>query len=117
MPTRYPYNVVVVARTILGWVLVAMAGMQLRDSLDTNVQGLQLLSDDALRHVLPGFFKLPTIQKAINSPHVTQNIVSLQVYNVCCYSALVDDTNTARKDNRLSFMNSVNFQNPPQQIC
>ena len=106
-----------VGRTILGWVLVATAGMQLRDSMDTNVQGLQLLWDVALSHALPGIFKLPTIQKAIISPHVTQNSVSLQVYNVCCHYALVDDTNTPHKNNRLSFMNSVNLQNPPQHIC
>jgi hypothetical protein len=36
--------------TVLGWVLVATAGTQLRDSLDTNVQGLELLPNDALRH-------------------------------------------------------------------
>jgi len=91
--------------------------MQLRDFLATNVQALQLLSDDAVRHVLPGFFKLPTIQKAIKCPHVTQKSVLLHVYNACCHSALVDDTNSPHKDNRLSFMNSVNLQKRPQQIC
>jgi len=35
---------------VLGWVLVAKAGTQLRDSLDMNVEGLELLPDDALRH-------------------------------------------------------------------
>jgi hypothetical protein len=30
--------------------MVAAVGTQLRDSLDTNVQGFQLLPDDALRH-------------------------------------------------------------------
>jgi len=53
---HYRYNEVGVVRTILGWVLLATAGMQLRDSLETNVQGLQLFPDDALRHALPGFF-------------------------------------------------------------
>ena len=116
MPTRYPYNVVLVGRTILSWVLPATAGIELRDSLDTNFHGLRLLSDDALRHALPGFFKLPTIQKAIKCPLVTQNSVSLQVYNVSCHSTLVDDTNTQHKNNSLFFMNTVNLQNPPQQI-
>ena len=109
MPTRYPYNVVLIWRTILGWVLPATAGIQLRDSLDTNVQELRLLSDDTLRHVLPGFFKLPTIQKAIKCSRVTQESVSLHVYNACCHSPLVDDTNTPQKDNRLYFMKSVNL--------
>ena len=36
-------------RAVLGWVLVATAGTQLRDSLNTNDQGLELLPDDALR--------------------------------------------------------------------
>jgi hypothetical protein len=31
-------------------VLIASAGAKLGDSLDTNVQSLQLLPDDALRH-------------------------------------------------------------------
>jgi len=35
---------------VLGGVLVATAGTQLRDSLDMNAQGLELLPDDALRH-------------------------------------------------------------------
>jgi hypothetical protein len=35
---------------ILGWVLVATARTQLCDSLDTNVQGLELLPGDALSH-------------------------------------------------------------------
>jgi hypothetical protein len=37
-------------RAVFGWVLIAAAGSQLHDSLDTNVQGCQLLPDDALRH-------------------------------------------------------------------
>ena len=37
-------------RAVLGGVLVASAGTQLRYSLDTNILGFQLLSDDALRH-------------------------------------------------------------------
>ena len=37
-------------RAVFCWVLVATAGMQLRDSLDTNGQGLQLLADDAVTH-------------------------------------------------------------------
>jgi len=37
-------------RAVLGEVLVATAGTHLCNSLDTNVQGLQLLPDDALRH-------------------------------------------------------------------
>ena len=37
--------------TVIGWVLVARAGTQLRDSLDTNVQGVQLIPDDTLMHV------------------------------------------------------------------
>ena len=37
-------------RLVLGWVLVATAGTQLHDCLDMNVQGLQLLPDDALGH-------------------------------------------------------------------
>jgi hypothetical protein len=36
-------------RAVLAWVLVAAAGSQLHDSLDTNVQGFHL-PDDALRH-------------------------------------------------------------------
>jgi hypothetical protein len=35
---------------VLRLVLVAMAGKQLRDSLDTNVQGFEILTDDAFRH-------------------------------------------------------------------
>jgi hypothetical protein len=35
----------------LGRFLIAAAGAELRDSLETNVQGFQLLSDDALRHL------------------------------------------------------------------
>jgi hypothetical protein len=37
-------------RAVLGGVLVATAGSQLRYSMDTNVQGFDLLPDDALRH-------------------------------------------------------------------
>jgi hypothetical protein len=39
--------------TVLGRVLIAAAGAELCDSLDTNVQGFQLLSNDAVRHPLP----------------------------------------------------------------
>ena len=49
-PLRHRYNEVGVERALLGWVVVATAGTQLRDSLDTNVQGLELLLDDAVRH-------------------------------------------------------------------
>jgi hypothetical protein len=35
---------------VFGWVLVAVAGSQLHDSLDTNFQGFQLLPPDAIRH-------------------------------------------------------------------
>ena len=37
-------------RAFIGWVLVATAATQLCYSLDMNVQGLQLLPDDALSH-------------------------------------------------------------------
>ena len=37
-------------RAVLGWVLVATAGTQLCDTVDTNVQRFQLLPDDALCH-------------------------------------------------------------------
>jgi len=37
-------------RAVLIGVLVTMAGTQLRDPLDMNAQGLELLPDDALRH-------------------------------------------------------------------
>jgi hypothetical protein len=37
-------------RAVFGWVVVAAAGSQLHDSLDTNVQGFQLLTNDAFRH-------------------------------------------------------------------
>jgi hypothetical protein len=43
-------------RTVLRCVLVATAGTQLRDSLDTNVQGLELLPVDAIRHAPAQFF-------------------------------------------------------------
>jgi hypothetical protein len=38
--------------TVLFRVLITAAGAKLGDSLDTNVQGLQLLPDDALSHSL-----------------------------------------------------------------
>ena len=44
------YNKVVGGRTVLGRILVAAPGTELQDSLDTNVQKIQLLPDDALRH-------------------------------------------------------------------
>ena len=47
---RDGYNEVGVERTVLGWVLVATGGTQFHDCLDMNVQGLQLLPDDTLRH-------------------------------------------------------------------
>jgi len=37
-------------RAVLRGVLVATARTQVRDSLDTNVQRLELLSDDDLKH-------------------------------------------------------------------
>jgi len=46
-------------RALLGGILVATAGSQLCDSLDSNVQGFKLISDDVLTHtptqVLPHF--------------------------------------------------------------
>jgi hypothetical protein len=39
-------------RAVFGGFLVTAPGSQLHDSLDTNVQGIQLLPDDALRHSL-----------------------------------------------------------------
>jgi hypothetical protein len=42
-----------VGGTVHSKVLIAAAGAKLRDSLDTNVQGFQLLSGDALRHSFP----------------------------------------------------------------
>jgi len=39
-----------VERAVFVWVLVATAGTQLCNSLDTNVQGILLVPDDALRH-------------------------------------------------------------------
>jgi len=44
------HNEVEGGRTVLGRILVAASGSELHDSLDTNVQGLQLLPDGALRH-------------------------------------------------------------------
>ena len=38
---------------VLGGVLVAAAGSELHDFLDTNVHGFQLHADDVLRHLLP----------------------------------------------------------------
>ena len=38
-------------RVVLGGVVVAAAGMELHDTLDTNVQGFQLLTDDTLRPI------------------------------------------------------------------
>jgi len=49
-PPRHGYNEVGDERSVLGWVLVATAGTQLYDCLDINVQGFQVLPDDALRH-------------------------------------------------------------------
>ena len=37
-------------RAVFSGVLVATAESELHDSLDTNVQGFELLSDEALRH-------------------------------------------------------------------
>ena len=46
-------------RVLLGGVLVATAGSQLCDSLDSNVEGFKLISDDVLTHtptqVIPYF--------------------------------------------------------------
>jgi hypothetical protein len=39
-------------RAVLGRVLVAAAGSDLYDPLNLNVQGFELLTDDALRHPL-----------------------------------------------------------------
>ena len=39
-----------VGRALLGWVLVATAGSQLCNSLDSNIQGFELISDNALKH-------------------------------------------------------------------
>jgi len=36
---------------VVGGVLIATAGSQLRDALDTYVQGFELLSDDAFGHI------------------------------------------------------------------
>jgi hypothetical protein len=41
-------------RAVLCRFLFAAAGSQLHDSLDTNIQGFQLLPDDALRHTPTG---------------------------------------------------------------
>ena len=41
---------------IIGEFLVETSRSELRDSLDTNVQGFELLPDDALRHTLAQFF-------------------------------------------------------------
>ena len=49
---RHGYNEVGCEGSVLGWNLVATAGTQLHDSLDMNVQGHQLLPDDALRNSL-----------------------------------------------------------------
>ena len=43
-------------RTVLGRVLVTTARTQLRDPLDMNAQGLELLPDDALRHATAQVF-------------------------------------------------------------
>jgi hypothetical protein len=37
-------------RAVVRWVLIAASGSQLHYSLNTNVQGFQLLPNDALRH-------------------------------------------------------------------
>jgi len=47
---RHRYNEVGSQKTIVGWVLVSPAGTQLCDCLHTNVQGLVLIPDNALRH-------------------------------------------------------------------
>jgi len=39
-------------KAVLGRVRIATAGLQLRDSLNTDVEGIHLLSEDALRHTL-----------------------------------------------------------------
>ena len=38
------------ARAVLGGFLLAMAGSQLRESMDSNVQRFELLPDDPIRH-------------------------------------------------------------------
>jgi len=38
-------------RVLLGGVLLATAGSQLCSSLDSNIQGFELISDNALRHI------------------------------------------------------------------
>jgi len=43
--------------------LITTAGSQLRDSLDTNIQGFELLSDEALSHV-------PSVNTQLQSCHV-----------------------------------------------
>jgi len=49
-PSRHWYNEVGGGWAVLGGVLVTTAGTQLRDLLDMNALGLDLLPDDALRH-------------------------------------------------------------------
>jgi len=44
-----PIRLIGDVRKDFGVVLVAMAESQMRDSLDTNVQGFELLPDDSLR--------------------------------------------------------------------
>jgi hypothetical protein len=50
VPSRYCYDEVGGEWAVFGWVLVTTAGTQLHDSLDLNVQCLQLLPANALRH-------------------------------------------------------------------
>jgi hypothetical protein len=44
------------AKTVLVRILVAAAGSELHDSLDTDAQGSQLLQHEALRHPLAEVF-------------------------------------------------------------
>jgi hypothetical protein len=64
-------------RAVFRWVLIAVAGSQLHDSLNTDVQGFQLLPDDALRHTLPRFFNRSRTQRSSGSVKVWKLTTSL----------------------------------------
>ena len=76
-PPRHGYNEVGDKRTVLGWVLVAMAGTQLCDSVDTNVQELELLPGESLRHPLSRFYTRSRAQRSSGSVKVWKLTPSL----------------------------------------
>jgi hypothetical protein len=53
-PSRHWHNEIGSERAVLGWALVAKTGTKLKSTLNMNVQCLQLLPVDALKHSRPG---------------------------------------------------------------